>query len=933
MSVRGEIFVGRLAELERLHELASNAAAGRASAGIVIAEPGLGKTRLLSEVSRRLQFPQVDLRGYELVRDVPLGTGAALLRALSTGSTSGKRLDSLLLGAGQHERDLGKLRLFETAFRCLAERGALAVCIDDVQWVDAESVSLLQYLLAAATTSDLRLLVLCASRPSPQASSFAADLARLLDPECFAELTLAPLDRLTGIDLARSLSPELGVEEAERLWLQARGSPFWVEALAGHDHGEATPSQLVHARVGGLDTDASGLFALLVTAAEPLALNDTMDILGWPEERLRRAATLLANRALVVQDTGVVRVAHDLIREAAAADLPEAEHRRLHRLLASWLENSAGDDIRGLFRALEHRQASGGPVVDLAQRIARSSQRRLLGRDGLAALGAVADSTAGSTTLQLDVASLAAELGEWAIALERWSALADRLPRNDARARAAVAAAVAAFRLRRPDDVHRFVAQAQDNADDNLVLAIEANALKAQALLWLDNLVEKAQPVVDRAVADAESLVKRAGGLELLTDEASDAYVRAQRGRLDAAIRRADAGTVARCAELIQANARDPAEALAAASDGVFSMLQFEGLPRAAEPRAHRLLEEARQRVLPSVEVEATHWVGWIAHHLGRLDEAVDMMQDTIALANRVGPPRRFTIAQLRAVACSIEASRGDWRTNVAQIERAVAAEPDQHFRLVIRLLHVWLVGRFAAPSPAQLAPLLQAMSVDAERAGCGRCRWESVLHAAEAQARIGDVDPARAALGQWDETHPVPYGGPGARRAYVHALLEMHREPEASLPLFAQAAADASTVGYELVRLWIELDAAVAASRVDKLRSVDELRKVADRAESIGALSEQQLAVHELRALGVRTWRRASSGKVALTARELEIAKLVSAGHSNPEIASALFLSRKTVERHVSNILTKSGSRNRTELAKRLDSLIETARDEGVPG
>ena len=49
--------------------------------------------------------------------------------------------------------------------------------------------------------------------------------------------------------------------------------------------------------------------------------------------------------------------------------------------------------------------------------------------------------------------------------------------------------------------------------------------------------------------------------------------------------------------------------------------------------------------------------------------------------------------------------------------------------------------------------------------------------------------------------------------------------------------------------------------------------------------------------------------------------ASLIAAGQSNPEIASRLFLSRKTVERHVSNILARTGSRNRTELARFLSA------------
>lgn len=63
------------------------------------------------------------------------------------------------------------------------------------------------------------------------------------------------------------------------------------------------------------------------------------------------------------------------------------------------------------------------------------------------------------------------------------------------------------------------------------------------------------------------------------------------------------------------------------------------------------------------------------------------------------------------------------------------------------------------------------------------------------------------------------------------------------------------------------------------------------------------------------------------LTAREQEVAALVASGASNLEIAEVLFLSRKTVERHVSNILAKTGSRNRTELARTWAS-----ENEGVP-
>ncbi|MGH2935148.1 MAG: LuxR C-terminal-related transcriptional regulator, partial [Gaiellaceae bacterium] len=775
------------------------------------------------------------------------------------------------------------------------------------------------YVVTAAERTGLPLFLLCAARPAAMAAAWASELVQQLDPQRSEALVLDPLEREEAAELVSALAPDLREDEAERLLQLAQGSPFWLQALAGGDRGGTTPSALLRHRLASLDSDAGRLFALLVVAAQPLAVADSTELLGWEEERVHRAAGLLANRALLLQEAQSLRIAHDLIREAAGRQLSEQEQARLHGSLAAWLESGSGDDVRRLFAALEHRQAAGMDSLELALSIARSPQRRLLGADGLQALGAIADAAAGAggDELRLEVAALATDLGEWKAAFERWAELTNRLAAPRERARAALAAAAGAFRLGRAEEVHFFASRARE-ADIDEAGAIEADVHEAEALLWLESRVAEAQTLVQRAVSAANNLVGAAGGVAPLADPERNAYVRALRASLDAAIRTADAATVARCADLMQAAARDPAEALTAASDGVFSVLQFEGLPRVAEPQAQRLLEQSRLLALPSVEVEATQWVGWIAHHLGRLDEAASHLEQAIELAQRVGPPRRFRLPQLQAIARSIEASRGDWRTHVAEIEAAIANEPDPHYRLIIRHLHIWLLGRFGSPDPDELARLLRRLAEDAELADCDRCYWESVLHAAEAQARSGDVTQAEDAVGQWEAAHPARHGGPGARRTYVRALLAMHRDPAASLPLFEESASLASAACYELMRLWIELDAAAALARVDRPRGVEALRGAARTAEAIGARSEQSLAVQQLRALGVRTWRR-HGDTAPLTARELEVARLVAAGDSNPEIAAALFLSRKTVERHVSNILRKLGARNRTELAARL--------------
>jgi DNA-binding NarL/FixJ family response regulator len=115
----------------------------------------------------------------------------------------------------------------------------------------------------------------------------------------------------------------------------------------------------------------------------------------------------------------------------------------------------------------------------------------------------------------------------------------------------------------------------------------------------------------------------------------------------------------------------------------------------------------------------------------------------------------------------------------------------------------------------------------------------------------------------------------------------------------------------------------------------VSELKSVADRANGLGAMNEERVALRVLRDLNVRTWRRGATSTGLLSPREREIAVLVAAGRSNPEIAEVLFIARKTVERHVSNILAKTGARNRTELAGRLsknDVTSTASQDGGAP-
>lgn len=116
---------------------------------------------------------------------------------------------------------------------------------------------------------------------------------------------------------------------------------------------------------------------------------------------------------------------------------------------------------------------------------------------------------------------------------------------------------------------------------------------------------------------------------------------------------------------------------------------------------------------------------------------------------------------------------------------------------------------------------------------------------------------------------------------------------------------------------LWQELDAPYEAARTRLLLA----QAYADLDDHEAEAREISAARDVLDRLGVRepandaTRRSASrpSSSGALSAREVEVLRLIATGKTNRDIANELFLSEKTVARHVSNIFTKTGVSSRT--------------------
>lgn len=136
-----------------------------------------------------------------------------------------------------------------------------------------------------------------------------------------------------------------------------------------------------------------------------------------------------------------------------------------------------------------------------------------------------------------------------------------------------------------------------------------------------------------------------------------------------------------------------------------------------------------------------------------------------------------------------------------------------------------------------------------------------------------------------------------GDARAYVEKALE----------LFAHLG-----MPFEMARSHLLLARIIAVEH--RAEAIAEAGSALSQFVSLGAVPGSDEAVALLRSLGANAARHAPRGTGHLTRREGEVLELLGEGLSNRQIADRLFVTRKTVEHHVANVLAKLSLRSRSE-------------------
>ena len=204
--------------------------------------------------------------------------------------------------------------------------------------------------------------------------------------------------------------------------------------------------------------------------------------------------------------------------------------------------------------------------------------------------------------------------------------------------------------------------------------------------------------------------------------------------------------------------------------------------------------------------------------------------------------------------------------------------------------------------------------------------RWAVSHH-----ARTGDREAANAGAEALSRM-VAEAGHPDALAALTQALGELsllEGEPEAAAEHLSRAVELHRTLAIPYERAQIELRAGVVlAAAGEREEALERLCDAYRTARKLGAGPLASKAAQEVAALGESVAQRLGSRAAAaeegagLTRRELEVLRHVAVGRTNREIAQELFISERTVDMHVRNLLGKLDCRSRVEASHRAGEL-----------
>ena len=914
-------FVGRHAEAALLGLTLERNDEGPAAV-ILRGEPGIGKTRLLSEVIGRAVAGGrrvIWVRATPLESRVPFGAvSVALDRAASTHQVvapAAHVLRDFVAGGSSADPRMSFARVCDSFTRMLVELadGASAtVVVDDLHLLDHESLSLLAVALGRVEGADVSFV--CSTRSSGRDfDAHGSDLlARIGEWADVEELPIGPLSddevhEVLGAVLGREVPREL----AELVQRRSGGNPLFVLEMARSiSELDLLPDDLptlvrsmstelhltrhtaVLQRLFPLSPDCRRV-AQIVAVLDRVRVDElalVSDVTQISESEVSAAFDELERHGILTMDVSdAYSLFHPFAADALYDDIGPAERRRVHKLVAQHLGARRG---RG-----EH--------IDLNRLAWHAGESAVVGDVAAAAiLRDAAESI--KTTGPVSAAALCQRALEL---LPEPSPLRTEL--LSLRVRCLTLAALS-----------------QEAVDAGLLALAEMEAGEERARVAdgvISGLLDAGRVAEARQLADHEVAAGR-----------PSTFLRAQQAMLLALDGDADLARTALDRVLAAPVPSSGEEVLVEAFVGS----TYATLGLVADAVHHfDVLRDVAYLARPSMKVYGLTRRAWCLVILGCVSAAVEAIGESEAVIGDIGPGVHATGVQASKIA--LDWMRGDWD---AALAAGIAARRSSAMSTIVRryLQSMEIEIRAARgelrealalvnqPVPGASVTMAAWATAGALLAAGDTTGARTVLRGAvdrpldrawlpqvlarlvELEHGCGEESNAATALEQL-ERHLADNRDD---RAWVRSIALRTRalvsgDSAAAREASAVAADDGLTYDVALARLVV---GATDTAEVDMLLSAHETFG------ALGAESDRRRAASLLRERGAKVPRRKRSTPGQLTRAEAQIARLVQSGMRNREIAQTANYSERTVEVYLSRIYAKLGVASRLQLARFLD-------------
>lgn len=974
--ISSPIFVGRVAARAALSEALQLAAVGRPGIVLISGEAGVGKTRLLTEVSTlAAAFQAVAVGGVcvdvapgtlayapfiDILRDLHRGGFTASLPA-STRAELGRLVPETATGRyeGPPAGQGGQGRLFAAVRDLLAVASVskpILVTIEDLHWGDASTLDLVTYLARSMQTE--RCLLVATARLDTlhrrhPLLGIVAELGRL---PWLERIDLARFDKselvqqLTGI-LGRVPDPELAHDIFER----SDGNAFFAEELVatgavGPGPLPASLRELLTARLAALDEVTQGIVRVAAVAGRVVSHELLEQVSGVPSPVLIAALREAVDHGVLlrVEDTSPgYAFRHALVREAASDELLATERIAIHRTIADALE----------------RDEALSPAGELA-RTGEIAYHALAANDMSRAVAA--------SLAAVVVAEQASAYAEAEMHLDRildiWPRVSDAasqvgMDRPALLARTASAAASAGHQPRAVALTQDALAGLDPSDTDRRV----ATLLELFDYAWEAADIETA----DRVVLEAMPMLRDGRSARSAQAFAAEALLQWHQGRYTSAREAALRGiAIAReCGAR-----RELARALTVLGQ-VYTHLGETNHAEESFAEAAGILEGSSD---PDLRARSTRFRAWTRYMHGRYEESLALNRLGLEIARREGSDGRYGAHLLDGtLECLIELGRwaeartvgdqilarmtfsfemvyshmsmarldtlqgrvADAEQEIAQAAEIPAVGPHRVWQLEDAIFLAYATGRHA--DGRRLMESALAASPEPDR---DATLWWSFLKAIGGEADRADAARRRRRIAEVDEAVAAGRRFAAVFRQSAHAAIEADGAgPMVRAELSSVDAEESRLEGRPEPALW----AAAVEARIELLQPWELAYAQYRHAEAVlasgGAAIDAALPLREAhaatRGLGAAPLRiaiealasraripldsqRGSAGPAVkgpattLTARELEVLALVAVGHTNREIGDRLFISEKTASVHVTHAMDKLGALSRYEAA-----------------